>query len=289
MRNVFQQLRLELMDNDPSIGVHIRRGSHIKYIRRMYSMNYYGKGVDTVPPMIEIPLTEEMELWRIRKRSPRARNLLTRKYLCLAFKLAGKFKGPRLEFDEAIGAANAGLMEAMSRYNHLNKTGTNFACYSVMFIRRHLINALVATYPVKVGDRLRKKYAANEGNEEERLKNERLGEAQTIQEVFARLSRSPEFDITSMFEKPMDAPGVPFEAESPADCVENSSLPEELQEGIDKVLSPLEQKVIKARYFKLPALSFDDLGKKLGKTKIALREAHDEALVKLRRYMKEQE
>lgn len=277
MKNVFTEQRIELQDTI------LKRKKRITNKRLMYSLNYYGKN-QKPPERIFLDKQEELELWRIRKRSERARNLLVRAYLILPFSMAGKYKGPRLEFDEAVGAANAGMMEAMSRYNHLNKKGTSFACFAVMHIRRHLINALVSTYSLRISDHVRKKYAAIEKNAKKVIFKD--GEAKTIEEVFTRLAQVSEFDLAQKFEKQEDAPSTPFEASSPADDAELSALPEELQTAIRKALVPLERRVVIARYYRTPVESFDALGRRLGVTKVRLREAHDVALVKLRKWLK---
>ena len=111
-------------------------------------LTYYGKGTDKVPTMLVMTKAQELAAWKARKRSPRAREKLVRKYICYAFKLASKFKGPRLDHDEAVSAANAGMMEAMERFNP--KGGAHFTTFSAMFIRRHLINALIQTYSLKI-------------------------------------------------------------------------------------------------------------------------------------------
>lgn len=247
-------------------------------------LTYYGVGQDRVPPMLTMTKAEELELWRIRRRSPRARELLVRKYLCLAFKRAAAFHGPRLSQDDAVSAANAGMMEAMDRFNP--KGGSPFASFCFTFIRRHLIDALVATYSVKVSDKTRRKFAEiSEKPNGKKAKALKDGEATTIEEVFSRLSKTEGLDkISSLHTKQEDAPASPYEASSPADDVETSSLPEEIREGI-KTLEPIERRVLMARYYTSPAESFDALGKRLGKTKMFLREVHDEALVKLRKYM----
>ena len=102
--------------------------------------------------------------------------------------------------------------------------------------------------------------------------------------MFDRLSKSPDFDLSVLFEKQEDAPATPFEGSNPADDAEKTLLPQEMLEGL-ATLSPIERKVMKARYYVSPPESFDALGRRLGKTKVFLREVHDEALVKLRRYM----
>lgn len=247
-------------------------------------LTYYGKGQDSVPPMVVISKKDELELWRIRRRSPRARDLLVRKYLCLAFKQASKFTGPRLEHDEAVGAANAGMMEAMDRFDP--KGGSPFASFCFTFIRRHLIDALVATYPVKVSDHVRKKYAAAVKTGNKKKLGLKAGEPGTIDEVFSRMSPLlPDLDLTAMTAKNEDGPSAPYEAPNPAEESELSSLPGEVRKGMKEALTRLERTVIFARYYKTPAESFDDLAARLGKTKISLREVHDLAIVKLRKYL----
>jgi RNA polymerase sigma factor (sigma-70 family) len=234
--------------------------------------------------MIELSKAEELELWRIRKRSARARDLLTRRYLAWAFKWSGKFKGPRLHHNDAVSAANAGLMEAMSRYDPFEPGASHFTTFSALFIRRHLINALIDSYPVKLSDHVRKRLAMIKDDKEAQEVQRKLGEAATLEEAFEKLGAVPDFDVSSMHEKQEDAPSAPYEAPNPADETEISSLPAEVKKGI-KTLKLIERRVILARYYTIPAESFDALGVRLGRTKVFLREVHDEALVKLRRYM----
>ena len=273
-KNSFADRQEELLDRPRRIAT-----TSVKF-----SLTYYGgKSItDSVPPMIDLTHAEELELWRKRRRSAKARNLLVRRYIPWAFKWADKYKGPRLEHDDAVSAANAGMMEAMERY--APKKGA-FTTFSAVFIRRHLINALVSSYPVHVSDHIRKKYAAilSDPKAKSPLKP---GEAKTIDEVFDRLTQSEGYDtLALMFEKQEDAPATPFESPSPADEAEESLLPKELRAGIREALTRLERTVIHARYYVQPAESFDALGLRLGKTKIRLREVHDMALVKLKRYM----
>jgi RNA polymerase sigma factor (sigma-70 family) len=257
-----------------------------KYVHKAKMMTYYGgrHTTDSVPPMIHLTKQEEADAWRKRRRSAKARNLLTRRYLCFAFKAASRFTGPRLAHDDAISAANAGMMEAMERFKP--EGGAHFTTFCTLFIRRHLINALVDSYCIRVSDHVRKKFAAALKSKKKIVFKD--GEPGSIEELFARLSTSTDVDISQMTTKAPDAPATPFEASNPAQDAEESSLPDELKEGIS-TLEPIERKVIKARYYTFPPESFDALGVRLGKTKIFLREVHDEALVKLRKYMQDTE
>ena len=249
-------------------------------------LTYYGGKAkqDSVPKMLVISPIEEKELWRIRKRSPRARELLVKKYICFAFRAASKYKGPRLTHDDAVSAANAGMMEAMSRYDP-KKSKAHFTTYCALFMRRHLINALIATYPVHVSDRLRKKDAALEKDPDGPGPKLKPGDPATIEELFERLTVVPESDIVALHEKTEEAPAMPYEGANPADEAETSLLPEELRAGVREALNTLERQVIKARYYTTPPESFDSLGDRLGQTKIHLREVHDLAIVKLRRWL----
>ena len=243
-------------------------------------LTYFGRPEQGPPEQEQMTLEEELHLFRIRRRSAKARERLVLRYLCWAFKIAAKLKGPRLEFDEAVSAANAGLMEAMDGYNP--DSGYRFSTYSALIIRRHVINALVATYPVKISDDLRKRFAARakmDPKEMEKLLEP--GEPKSLSELFERLSETPDFDITRLTERDEDAAFVPSGAPHPARACEDKSLPKEIRLAMERLL-PLERLVVVRHYYLKPTLTFEQIALQLGKSKVSIREAHDRAIKKLR-------
>ena len=257
-----------------------RDATKISKCRIRKCLTYYDGKLNQGPPdMLEMTPAEEKRLWKRRKRSPRARKLLVLRYLAWAFRLASKFKGPRLEFDEAVSAANAGLMEAMDSFDYTK--GVRFIVYSYTHIRRHLINAVISTYPVKVSDYMLRKISDPDPKKlQERIKT---GEACDHEELFKRLSEGNSFNMELLFEKQADAPFMPSEGTSPSENAEEQTMPEELSEAVALLEDPIGRTAVLARYYKVPPETFDSLAKRLGVTKIRVREAHDLALVQLRR------
>lgn len=104
--------------------------------------NSYYKGTDlTFTPLT---IEEESQLCdRIRKDDMVARAELITAHLRWAASMARRFRG-RLELEDAISAANEGLMEALERWDA--KKG-RFACYAYNFVRGRIFRA-IANHPV---------------------------------------------------------------------------------------------------------------------------------------------
>lgn len=277
-RNVFAALVAETSDAPGQqariTGVQVRK-----------MLTYYGKPDQGPPEQLVLTAEEELKLFRVGRRSKQfgsARDKLVRRYLPWAFKIAAKLKGPRLDFDEAVSAANAGLMEAIEGFD-ARRPGARFIVYSTMIIRRHVINALIATYPVKISDHLRKKFAERAKLSPEELeKILTVGEPRTLAELFERLTEVADFDVNLLFAKQEDAPFMPCESVSPSDSCECAAIPVELERAFYTELSALERDAIRSRFYTTPPESFEKIARRLGKSKTSVREAHDEALVKLR-------
>jgi RNA polymerase sigma factor (sigma-70 family) len=251
-------------------------------------LTYYGK--DKSPPT-PAPLTREKEaaaFLRYRKRkTKRDRELLIRQYLCWSFDMAARYKGPRLGFDEAISVANCGLMEALNDYKP--EKGFRFTTYAAWVVRRHLIEAIVSTYPVHVSDHIRKKWRTAETAEAQaRRMMEEGDEPKTLKEFFERLGETSDVDIALLHERPEDAPFVPSGAASPVDALEKSSLPEDVRTAIKTLLTPLEQQALIARHYTEPPESYEATGRRLHVSKNRIRESYDTAIVRLRRFFQKE-
>jgi RNA polymerase sigma factor (sigma-70 family) len=250
-------------------------------------LSYYGPNQ---PPPIPPPLTaaeEKAAFIRYRKRKTRRdRELLVRQYLIWAFGLAKKFRGPRLNFDEAISVANCGLMEALNNFNP--HKGFRFTTYATFTVRRHLIEAIVNTYPVHVSDHLRKKWRLNESLDKSCETMAETGEPKTLEDFFERLGEASEVDVALLHERPEDSPFVPAPGISPADALESSSLPDEVKKAIRR-LAPFERATILARHYKEPPESFEAIGQRLKISKNSARDSYNLALVKLRRFFRKEQ
>jgi RNA polymerase sigma factor (sigma-70 family) len=237
---------------------------------------YYGKS-STPPDMIVLSRQEENRLFRLYRKTKdaQAKELLVRRYLCWAFAIATKLKGPRLPQEDAVAAANHGLMVAIERF----KPGRNlrFTTYAYMPVRRHVIEALLATYPVAVTTHMRKKL--KKVKEAEGMLSDK-SPPRTLTETFDRLSNHTTFGVLENYEV---APGEREEEESPADTVEQADTAEEVRCFIrSSVFSPLERAVLLARHYVEPVESFESIGIRLRVAKKRLRLAYDSAFLKLK-------
>lgn len=252
------------------------------------ALSYYGKDASGADAIIPQPpgLTpkQELDLFRAYRRNkcPRARELLVRQYLCWAFKLANKMTGPRLSIDDAVSAANAGLMEALDSFKPGRKV--KFVVFSYMAIRRHLIDALVATYPVEITTHMRKKMKEVEASAEKSAQAAARGEPVSLEEMFDRLGGTSEFQFDQLIERQEDAPFMPSETISPNDAAMRDDLSDALRRAVDTELDPIERAVIIGRHYRRDGkvLAFEQIGRQIGQPKNRVRRAYQTALQKLR-------
>lgn len=250
------------------------------------ALSYYGKDR---PPPTRPALSREQEaaaFMRYRRRKTASdRETLVRQYLCWAFGMAARMKGPRLDFDEAISVANLGLMQALDRYDP--SQGYRFTTYAAFWVRRQLIEAIVGTYPVHVSDHIRQKWRYASQSPEALAELQIGDEPRTLEEFFERLGDTSEVGaVERLHDRQEDAPFTPAPATSPADELELSSLPLDVKRAIRR-LSLLERQAILARHYRDEPESFESIGRRLRRSKNKIREAYDSALVKLRQQLKE--
>jgi RNA polymerase sigma factor (sigma-70 family) len=242
-------------------------------------MAYYGKRKGP-PDRVFISPEEEYVLWGKRRRSKKARELLTRKYLCWAFRMAEKYRGPRLDFDEAIGAANEGLMKAMEKFDRdkLDKAGNRmkFIVFSYREIQRHLIIALVNTYPVKVGDHIRKQLAKLPEPSDDDVFAESNAPVKSLKELWGRLG-----DTRLFLDVAPEIDSAPGRAQSPDELSEKASESEELREALDS-LTPLERAAVLGRHYDTPARSFESIRRAMKVSGSVVQAAYGCGMAKLR-------
>ena len=69
-------------------------------------------------------------------------DILIRRYLSLAVRLAREYRGRRLSLDDLVGEANLALVEAAHRFDVAEHSEDSFASYAERVIRSHLRAAL---------------------------------------------------------------------------------------------------------------------------------------------------
>ena len=244
-------------------------------------LDYYGGKPNNPPPdKLELTRDQELILWRTRgKGRAKAREQLVKAYLPWAFKMASKMKGPRLQFNDAVSAANAGLMEAMGGFDV--EKGYRFTTYSAFIIRRHVMDALLATYPVRTPDRLRRKL----GDPDLKAEDVKAGDPKSLTELFDRLSKSTIFDLEALLEANKDLPCLPQSIESPSEAYEMKQLSEELTNALQEALSELERHIIMRRHYRTPPQPVKAIGKEFRLSKDTVQRIHGEALQKLKAYL----
>jgi RNA polymerase sigma factor (sigma-70 family) len=259
---------------------------------------YYGKQ-ENPPNRLDIPEKEEKKLWTLCKKGDmKAKEKLTLKYLCFAFSVASKLKGPRLSHEEATAAANEGLMEAMSTYRW---SKGKFIVHCYWPIRRHVIEALLATYPVKVGSHLRKKLRKQKFDGIEVDEND---EPKSLPDIFSRLSQRSllnENYSAIIYEQEQEQGGgnedklnieevvwnatPDYDGQSPAPTqeVEAKDVSLRVREFISSsALDKYERAALIGRHYQEPVPSFEILAKRLHVAKKKIRASYDSALVKLK-------
>ena len=252
------------------------RSKIIRYVRNIRQMVYTAEGklklmvsgtkgyygFSPLPPgqMPQLTSAEERKMFLDYHRTGdlKKKEILVRKYLCWALKIAMKLQGPRLKLEEATGAANGGLMEAIEKF----KPGKNlrFTTYSYFIIRRHVVKALLDTYPVTLTSHFRKKVRTFD----------------TLEAGASDLSTGGTMEIA--------AAGVPEQEDSFVGAIEEADLSVEVKEYVKSgALSKSERAVLVGRHYCDPALSFEELENKLKLPKATLRRHYAIAVSKLKK------
>ena len=262
---------------------HFRYGKICRLVS-LYLLSYYD-GRNSPPPSAAKPMTREEEaaaFLRYRKRKTmKDREALVHHYLDWAFSMAAKYKGPRLPFDDAIGAANEGLMEALDGYK--TELGYRFTTYAAFVVRRKLIAAILSTYPVRVTDHTLKKIkAASLLSPEEQAKSMLADEPKSVDEFFERLGDNSNPNISLLHSRDEDSPFVPCPGEIPSEALELSDRSAAVRQALER-LDNRSRQIVTARYFRRTPASFVTLGKQFKISKFRAREICEKALATLKK------
>lgn len=218
-----------------------------------------------------------------KRRTPARRETIVRQYLYWAAELACRYCGPRMPREDAISAANLGLMQAIEDFDP--KRGRRFVTHSYFHIRRTVLTALRETYVINPASGInvvRHQFNLSEKTDEDRAKFraekrkvfDRAG--QPIE--CATLDGGPEANGNQASQRHLHAAPDTHEER---DSVEDFSMLEVLRERIEDLPEP-ERTILTMRYLSPDTPRFLDIGKKIGRTKDNVRYLHDRALAKLK-------
>lgn len=246
-------------------------------------LSYYGREGRPPPKETDLLRDEEDAAFKrfARRRNAKDCEILVRKYLCWAFGLAARYKGPRLDFDEAVSVANLGLMEAL--YGFKPSKGYRFTTYAFFVVRRKLIEAIVGTYPVKISDHLRKSLREVSLSPDEAARDiAHHEEPRTLEEFFDRLGESvPIEQLHVLHDRPEDAPFAPSPALDPSHALERADVSAALRRALSR-LTVRERDIVLARHFRSTKPSYEQLGRRWHISKNRARDIGEAALRKLR-------
>lgn len=257
--------------------------TYLSVVRReaatVHPLSYYGRN-QPPPPRPGTPKAELRAafLRYAKRRTARDRELLVREHLCWAFDMAARAKGPRLDIDDAVSAANAGLMEAIEGFDPTR--GFAFTTYASFIIRRHLIEAAVQTYPVKVTDHQRRLWREQAEKNARRMSELPEGEPTTVQEFFDRVRAIP-VDDAEGDERGRGTPEEMKEFVDPATAMILAELPESVRQAVQR-LPRLERRLIAAVFLRDESPSFEELARRFHIRKSRVRELYEQAIAHLR-------
>lgn len=240
--------------------------------------DYYRNKLPSTKPLSPAEEAELFAAYR-RKKTMQLRERIVRQYLYWAAEIACRYCGPRMSREDAISAANLGLMEAIENFDPAR--GNRFVTHSYFPIRRSVFNALRGTYVVSPASginviRHRYNRSAKTPADRERL----VAESRKV------------FDCAGsvLSATTLDAPPSPGEKDRPRplngeglgrDPLEDRSMLEFIRRQISS-MPRLERRIFTLRYLGTDTPRFCDIGKKLRRSKDHCRYKHDLMFAQLR-------
>ena len=268
----------------------------------MEALKTYLKEVRTIPL-----LTAEEEITlakRIAKGDEQARKKMIRSNLRLVINIAKRYFYLGIPFLDLIEEGNLGLMKAVDKFNP--KRGFRFSTYGAWWIRQGIIRAIaqqgkMVRLPVYVNELLTKWKKTKE-----RL-TQKLNRPPTDEEIAKKLrvarDKIEEINLwLSTKTSSLEAPIGEEEENQILDLVQNDSVAspdaavealfdKERVENLMEKMSDRERRVLDMRFGldngKTHTLA--EVADKLGVSRERIRQIEEEAIKKLRRYVKEQE
>ncbi len=268
----------------------VKQGSSRQFSREM---RLYLKEISKIP-LLTAP--EERELGRrVQQGDQSALQKLIESNLRFVIKIAKKYSGFALSFQDLINEGNLGLIEAARRFD----PGRNvrFTSYAVWWIRQGILHALTSLgHPIRLPAK---------------VSNTMYRMGRTMQKKTAELSRKPtleeiatdmgmdEYELSNMiemaggatsFNQPLDDEGdlvmedlLSEDSSSVEDMLSTQFLRKHLEEAISK-LDENEQKILKLRFGLDDGVSrtLKEIGDEMGLSRERIRQIEAKALNKLR-------
>lgn len=240
---------------------------------------------------------ERDELLALVEAGKRARQHMIASNLRLVLHVAAKFRTAGLPMGDLVQEGNIGLIQGVDRFDY--KRGVRFSTYAVWWIRQAIQRGLSNTsrtirmpvHAVQLAWKVEETHATLE---------QQLGRAPTAEEIAEALDRTPE-DVRRLrrTSKPplslnlhvhddateeLGDTVVDGESTDPSDAAAHTALQSDV-DHLFELLTPREQEVMRARFGFGDGVprSLGEVGKALGISREAARQAEDRALKRLRR------
>lgn len=244
------------------------------------------------------PLTLEQEAALftayLKRKTAKRREEIVRQYLYWAAELACRYCGPRMPREDAISAANLGLMQAIEDFDPTR--GRRFVTHSYFAIRRSVLSALRDTYVVNPASGVN--VARHQFNLSPKAPEDLQEFLKAKRKIFDRAGSTTQCDVLE--HSNVNAPKGSGHGDSKLDRfaggTENKMLESDLEER-DSVedfsmiavlrvriagLHEPEKTILTMRYLSEDTPHFKEIGRALKMTEDHCRYLHNRALAKLR-------
>lgn len=213
------------------------------------------------------------------RHSKKLREKIVKQYLYWAAELACRYCGPRFSKEEAISAANYGLMQAIEDYDP--SCGRRFVWRSFLAIRRAIIDAMrTESYVVNPYPQLNAhKYVYQKTGRTKAGKIKLQADRAKVFQTVNTVKTLEPAEVEDAFD---DREGL-----DTVDSIERTQMLEFLKSRLGD-LEPHERKIIELRYFGVDTMIFRKIGVRLKMKKAYVQYTHDRAIEKLRRTLKKE-